>query len=87
VEARFFAPVQIIRGVHSAFYTMGTGSFLEVVCSAEVKEIVELYLYSPSVLSWQKYRVNFTFTYYHVSFMWLYVVKLNVCDYLKGLQG
>jgi hypothetical protein len=32
---------------------MGTGLFLEVKCSAEVKEIVELYLYSPSVLSWQ----------------------------------
>jgi len=32
---------------------MGTGLFLEVKCSAEVKKIVELYLYSPSVLSWQ----------------------------------
>jgi len=53
VGARFSTPVPIIRGVHSAFYTMGTGSFLEVECSAEVKEIVELCLYFPSMLSWQ----------------------------------
>jgi len=53
VGARFSTPVPIIRGVHSTFYTMGTESFLEVKCSAEVKEIVELYLYSPSMLSWQ----------------------------------
>jgi hypothetical protein len=52
VGVRFFTPIQVIYGVHSAFYTMGTGLFLEVKCSAEVKEIVELYLYS-SMLSWQ----------------------------------
>jgi hypothetical protein len=53
VGARFSASVPIICGVHLAFYTMGTGSFLEVKFSAEIKEIVELYLYFPSLLSWQ----------------------------------
>ena len=54
----FFAPVQIDPGAHPAFYTMGTGSFPGVKrpgrgvdhpppSSAEVKERVELYLYSP----------------------------------------
>jgi len=50
-------------GAHPASYTMGTGSFLGVkhpghgidhppLSSADVKERVELYLYSPSGLSW-----------------------------------
>jgi hypothetical protein len=50
-------------GAHPASYTMGTGSFLGVKqagrgtdhphpSSAEVKERVELYLYSPSGPSW-----------------------------------
>jgi hypothetical protein len=56
--ARFSAPVQTGPGAHSASHTMGTGSFPRVKrpgrdvdhpppYSAEVKERVELYLYSP----------------------------------------
>ena len=63
VEARFSALVQTGPGARPASYTMGTGSFLGVMrlgrgidhpppSSAEVKERVELYLYSPSGPSW-----------------------------------
>jgi hypothetical protein len=63
-EARFSAPFHTGPGAHPAYHTMGTGSFLGVKrpglgvnhpppCSAEVKERVELYLYSPSVPSWK----------------------------------
>ena len=56
--ARFFAPVQTGPGAHPATYKMGTGSFLRVkrpgrdvdhphTSSFQVKERVELYLYSP----------------------------------------
>jgi len=56
---RFSAPVQTGLEAHPASYIMGTGSFLGVKRpgrgvdhptppSAEVKERVELYLYSPS---------------------------------------
>ena len=67
-EARFSAPVQTGPRAHPASYTMGTGSFPGVKwpgrgvdhqppSSAEVKERVELYLYSLSgpslpVLGW-----------------------------------
>jgi hypothetical protein len=65
--ARLFAPVQTGSGVHSASYTMGAGTFPEVKrpgrgvdhpspFSAEVKERVELYLYSPSGPSWPVLR-------------------------------
>jgi len=61
VEARFSTPVQTAPGAHPASYTVGTGSFPGVKrpgpgvdhpppSSAEVKERVELYLYSPSGL-------------------------------------
>ena len=66
--SRFSAPVQTGPGAHPASCTMGTGSFPGVnrpgrdvdhpsPSSAEVKERVELYLYSPSrpsclVLGW-----------------------------------
>jgi len=55
--ARFSAPVQTGPGAHPASYKMGTGSSLGVKRprrgkptppSAEAKEGVELYLYSPS---------------------------------------
>jgi hypothetical protein len=60
---RFPAPVQIGPEAHPASCTMGTGSFSGVKrpgrgvdhpppSSAEVKERVELYLYSPSGSSW-----------------------------------
>jgi hypothetical protein len=59
VGARFSVAVQIGPGSHPASYTMGAGSFSGVKrpgrgvdhpppSSAEVKERVELYLYSPS---------------------------------------
>jgi hypothetical protein len=61
--ARFSAPVQTGPGTHPASYTMGARSFLGVKqpgrgvdhpppSSAEVKEGIELYLYSPSGSSW-----------------------------------
>jgi len=63
VGARFSAPIQTGPGAHPASYTMGIRSFLEVKrpgrdvdhpppSSTEVKERVELYLYSPSGPSW-----------------------------------
>jgi hypothetical protein len=62
-EAIFSAPVQTGSGAHPASYRMGAGSFPWVkrpgrgvdhpsISSAEVKGRVELYLYSPSGLSW-----------------------------------
>ena len=61
--ARFSPPVQTGPGGHPASYTVGTGSFLRVKrpelgvdhpppSSAEVKERVELYLFSSSGPSW-----------------------------------
>jgi hypothetical protein len=71
--------VQNGSGVHPASYPMGTrGSFPGVKrpgresdhsppSSAEVKELVELYLHSPNTPSWRgaqlKHRDNFTFTF------------------------
>jgi hypothetical protein len=59
---RFSAPVQTGRGAHPASYTMGTGSFPgvkrpgrgvdHIPSSAEVKERIGRYLYSPSRPSW-----------------------------------
>ena len=60
---RFSASVQTGPGSHPASYTMGTGSFPGVKrpgrgvdhpspSSAEVKEGLELYIYSPSGPSW-----------------------------------
>jgi len=60
--ARFSAPIQTRPGAHPASYIMGTGSFPGIkrpergvdhppTSSAEVKERVEIYLYSPSGLS------------------------------------
>jgi len=62
-SARFSAPVQTGPGAHPASYTIGAGSFPGVkrprrgvdhppTSSVEVKEGVELYLYSPSGPSW-----------------------------------
>jgi hypothetical protein len=62
-EAKFSAPLQTGLGAHTASYTMGTGSFPRVKrlrrgivhpspSRAEVKERVNLYLYSPSGPSW-----------------------------------
>jgi hypothetical protein len=59
----FSTPVQTGPGDHPASYTMGTGSFPGVKrlergvdhpppSTAEVKERVQLYIYSPSGTSW-----------------------------------
>ena len=61
--ARFSAPFQTGPEAHPAFCTMGTGSFAGLKrlgrgvdhpppSSAEVKERVEIHLYSPSGSSW-----------------------------------
>jgi hypothetical protein len=61
--SRFFVSVHTGPGAHPSFYTIGTGSYLRVTQpgrgletlppnSAEVKEWLEKYLYSPSGLSW-----------------------------------
>ena len=74
MEERFSALSQSGSGVHPASYTMGTGSFPGVKrpgrgvdhpppSSAEVKERVELYLYSPSGAFLACYRATFTFTF------------------------
>ena len=63
MEERFSTSIQTGPGAHPASYTMGTGSLLEIKqsgcgvdhappSSADVKERVELYLYSPSGPSW-----------------------------------
>ena len=63
VGAIFSVTVQTGLGAHTASYTMGTGSFLGVrrpgsgvehppPSSSEVKERVDLYLYSSSGASW-----------------------------------
>jgi hypothetical protein len=64
VGTRTSLPIQFDPGAHPASYTMGTGLFPGLKrperainhpppFSAEVKEIVDLYLYSSSVPSWQ----------------------------------
>ena len=61
--ARFSSPVQTGPGAHPASCTMGNGSFTGIKrpersvdhptpSSAQIKERVELYLYSPSGPSW-----------------------------------
>jgi hypothetical protein len=63
VGARFSAPVQTGPRAHPASYEMGTGSLPGLKwpgrgvdhlpqTSAVVKEIVDIYFYSPSGLSW-----------------------------------
>jgi hypothetical protein len=63
VRARFSAPVQTGPGAPRASYTMGTGSFPGVKrpgrgadhphpSTAEVKELVELYIYHPHSPPW-----------------------------------
>jgi hypothetical protein len=67
VGARFFVPVQTDPGAHPASYAMGTGSFTGLKrprrdvdhppqSSAEVKERVELHLYSLSEPPWPVLR-------------------------------
>ena len=73
--ARFSATVQTDPGSHPASYTMGTRSFSGVQrpergvdhpppSSAEVKERVELYLYSHSEPSWPVLGLTLTHVNY-----------------------
>jgi len=72
---RFSTPVQTGPGAHPAFCTIGTGSFLGVKrlgrgtdhpppSSTEVKERVELYLYSPSGCLWTLLRWTLSLLFY-----------------------
>jgi hypothetical protein len=72
--ARFSAPDQTGPGAHPAFYTMGTGSFLGVKrpgrgvdhpppSCTEVKERVQLYIYSLSGPSWPVLRWPLPYLY------------------------
>jgi hypothetical protein len=76
-EARFCVPVKTYAGAQPASYTMGTGSFPRVkrlgrgvghpsLSSIEVKEKVQLYLYSPSGPSWPV--LGWTLLIYNVTF-------------------
>ena len=74
--ARFSPPVQTGRGAHPASCTVGTGSFPgpkrpgrgidHPPSSAEVKESVELYLYSPSGPSWPVLGLTYLYLYHVV---------------------
>jgi hypothetical protein len=77
-EERFSAPVQTGSEAHPASYTIGTGYFPGVKrpgrggdhpppSSAEVKESVELYHYSPFGPSWHGWNLRY-FKEYQVSF-------------------
>jgi len=90
--ARIAAPVQTGPGAHPASYTMGTGSFPGVkrprrdvdnppLSSAEVKEGVELYHYSPFGSSWPV--IGWTLRY---TLLYLWYVKPTYgapCDGLR----
>jgi len=69
--AIFSAPVQTRPGAHPASYTVGTGSFLgekRPACGADVEGRVELYICSPSWLSWPvlglTLHINFKSNFY-----------------------
>jgi hypothetical protein len=91
--ARFSAPVQIGPGVHIASCTRDAGYLPGVkqrcvaltthppTSSAEVKERVELNLYSPSGPSWPRPRVNFTFIYLYRTW---YRPLLTYCSVHSG---
>jgi hypothetical protein len=71
VGTRFSAPVHTDPGAHPASYTMGTESLsrrnsdrvvaLSNPSSAEVKERVELYLYTPCGTSWTVIKLKLTY--------------------------
>jgi hypothetical protein len=90
--ARFSPPVQTGPGAHPASYTMGTGSFPGVKrpgrgvdhpppSSAEVKERVDLYLYSPSGPSWPVIGLTLPFTTLMLT-KWRWYCKRK-CLYIK----
>jgi hypothetical protein len=88
VGAKFSAPVPAIPGTHPASYTMGTGSLSRGVkrprrdvdhphpSTAEVKERVDQYVYSPSGPSWHVLGRNVPLpllSTLNVRFMWMSV--------------
>ena len=85
-ERDFPHPSRLALGVHPASCTMGTGSFpgtkwlgpgvVHPTPSAEIKERVELYLYSPYWYSWACYRVKFAF--YTIKKLLKYVYESNI---------
>ena len=90
VGARFSAPVQIDPGAHPAFCIMGTGSFPglkwpergvdhPLLYSAEVKERVELYLYSPSGPSWPVIEWTLPLPYIYIYIIYNMYVGVCVC--------
>jgi hypothetical protein len=109
IESRWgdiFAPVLTGPAAHLASYTMGTGYCPEVKrpgrevdrpppSSAEVKERVELYLYSPSGPSWSVLGQTLTFILWTMLLHpqpspyspWLIRVNHNYADKLKNLLG
>jgi hypothetical protein len=83
--ARFSVHIQNVSGDHLSSYTMGTVSFPGLkrpgpgfenppTHSVEVKERVEIYLYSTFGSSWPVIWVNFNFIFY-----------FNVCLLLKRM--
>jgi len=93
VGAKFSAPLQTGPGAHPAFYTMGTESFPGVKrpgCGvdhpsqsrAEVKEKVELYLYSPSGPFVACSGVSFTFTFRGTLSLRAYLKRKRCLNYI-----
>jgi hypothetical protein len=75
VLVRAQPPIQRVQGALSlGVPRQGREADQSPQSSAEVKECVELYLHSPSTLSWRgaqlkKYRDNFTFTFNILPYM------------------
>jgi hypothetical protein len=57
----------------------GYGTDSPPPCSSDVKETVELYLYSPSVPPKACCGVTFAFTYLFVTCLWKYILMQNKC--------
>ena len=89
--ARFSSPVHTGPGAHPASCTMGTGSIQGVKragrgvnhtpsSSAEVKEGVELYLYSPSGPSWPVlgWNLPLTLPYLFSKHVWKSLISLRI---------
>jgi len=94
VGARFSAPIQTGPEAHPASYATGTGSFPGVkrpgqgvdhppTSSAEVKERVELYLYSPSGPLWPV--IGWTLLYF-TDYILALKNKYNVCKQPYSMQ-
>ena len=88
MEPRFYAPVQTGPGVHPASCTTRTRFYPEVKrpecgvyhptpSSAEVKERIELYFYSPFWAFVACFRVKFTFTFTFKSYVPAYKMVRN----------